>query len=977
MKNSLHLHFVIWLLFLSIFSFSQNLEATFEGNFSSASILKNGDSYYHLNHIGTQLLQIDYKNAEIKPWDLSLYQNQIFETMIIKGNVVFINKNRNRIIQCDEHGNVLKTLSINGYSNFKNIKEINETVYFIARNNSGYQFIFRSNTSFTEVDSILSLANISDYTIDDHTIYVTSIDGIYKKSLTNPLDEKQFSLPENFENPNIIYGVKNNKMFFLLSKRNNNFYGSLYTLDMNNGNFRELINHTKYNMEMIFDSAFFYFYKSNKYPETYFEFPFAVKGNLDNDQIDFILEPKYPDNYFIHLKENFFLVHRENTGLEIATLEEGSLTVNELNIGPGGSIGSHLKNIATYKDENYSILTNGNDQYQYLYKILEDGKYQCIQRFPGSENYFGLHIMDDKLFYIDFESDVNPKNYQLWSLDIEEKEIQPSIEEKNTGWYRQIYFANGIVEFNTSFIPRKTKILNNKEVVVLIEKGFEQDRNIYDNKNYDSDQKAGKFILIKYDSAGNRKWVSNLGNYDSDCQIDFEIDKDNNLVLLGRFTFDFPINNEVFHNINFSNLNKTFIIKLDGISGEMLWKRQLFQSSLSDRFNPQRLLITELNDISIIGTYTVENLKIQNMSVIKENFRENVIMNFDKKGDIKWLKNFNTSIHDRHMNNYLFQQDAHSENYMVAQNTDWFHNWTKCKKSSSDVLIHQFDLSGNAIKSHILKSDDRLSVTAGTFNEKGDFLGYGFLRGELNTPNFHYETPISNDCNIYNGFTFMIDKTSNSIIKLTVSKERRINIFDAKYHNGHIYAVARIYNAPGNNDGKEYRILKFDNQGNFIGSKIICKNTRIEVNNNVSFDINNEVIAVAIQEPTNYASRKIFNQLFTPERAPYLGLIYTTDSDWDTETQFFTEIKPDLSAIYGEFKIYPNPTFDRITIALPENNEPYQRYEIYDLKGSVLHQGHLNSQLIQNLNLSHLQPGIYFIRCFSESKQITAKVIKM
>ena len=72
-----------------------------------------------------------------------------------------------------------------------------------------------------------------------------------------------------------------------------------------------------------------------------------------------------------------------------------------------------------------------------------------------------------------------------------------------------------------------------------------------------------------------------------------------------------------------------------------------------------------------------------------------------------------------------------------------------------------------------------------------------------------------------------------------------------------------------------------------------------------------------------------------------------------------------------DFKIYPNPTKDFLTIENKENN--FQQIELLDIQGRILISEYLKSN-IQIFNLTNLGIGSYFLKLNQNSKLY--KIIK-
>jgi hypothetical protein len=71
----------------------------------------------------------------------------------------------------------------------------------------------------------------------------------------------------------------------------------------------------------------------------------------------------------------------------------------------------------------------------------------------------------------------------------------------------------------------------------------------------------------------------------------------------------------------------------------------------------------------------------------------------------------------------------------------------------------------------------------------------------------------------------------------------------------------------------------------------------------------------------------------------------------------------------GKIKLYPNPSNGLFNIT--KNNSEEMVYSVFDSKGMQVYSG----QCVDNINISHLDAGVYYIRFNVENALITEKVI--
>jgi len=85
------------------------------------------------------------------------------------------------------------------------------------------------------------------------------------------------------------------------------------------------------------------------------------------------------------------------------------------------------------------------------------------------------------------------------------------------------------------------------------------------------------------------------------------------------------------------------------------------------------------------------------------------------------------------------------------------------------------------------------------------------------------------------------------------------------------------------------------------------------------------------------------------------------------------------TTLSNRITVYPNPTTGELTIDMSDMRYEMSdmRCEIYDIYGKKMSQiSNLKSQISNQINISHLPAGVYFLRIQTENKMITQKIIK-
>lgn len=102
------------------------------------------------------------------------------------------------------------------------------------------------------------------------------------------------------------------------------------------------------------------------------------------------------------------------------------------------------------------------------------------------------------------------------------------------------------------------------------------------------------------------------------------------------------------------------------------------------------------------------------------------------------------------------------------------------------------------------------------------------------------------------------------------------------------------------------------------------------------------------------------------EGAEFVSLIEACNASRETLSADSEELDKE------RFAIYPNPTFDKLSITGYSMKDTHPQIKILDVSGRVV----LNTKSQSNIDVSTLKSGVYFIQIIGENK-ITKKFIKM
>ncbi|SIS30990.1 Por secretion system C-terminal sorting domain-containing protein [Chryseobacterium joostei] len=157
--------------------------------------------------------------------------------------------------------------------------------------------------------------------------------------------------------------------------------------------------------------------------------------------------------------------------------------------------------------------------------------------------------------------------------------------------------------------------------------------------------------------------------------------------------------------------------------------------------------------------------------------------------------------------------------------------------------------------------------------------------------------------------------------------------------------------------------------GAFIGAEEIRSN----------FGVQDEFTAIAVDKDGNYLLGGFFhNELFT-EANDGINTMAVNVTGGKSQSFFAKYAKSacslsvvETSSSQAGIEVYPNPVQDVLYI---KSKEPLVSYEIYGATGQSVKQGTL-SMAQEQLVLSSLSTGVYYIKLKTKSATITEKIMK-
>lgn len=986
-------YFSIILIFLSCYSLGQKSLVFELADYNTNNLqFLDGNKYWV---IGLDIKYIDLQTNEVstiisRENRLGTYEivKVVNDKLFLLGNkyVDSIRENRGYLASVDLSGNILldtvfrEALHKNGI-----IEHSQNSILVYTSNSNGEAKVWNSDGSQEGTFVIETGKDIeSIYVIDGEPIYIVNqgdrqfIQGQYK-------GQNQIILvPLNVPNISKILFHNEKEIYFETAEQDTFSKYSIWGCNIENKSFRLIDPEATPNANYDVRNGFYY-----SAPQTWASISINTLGikKVSLEGADIVKLDARSDNnqrpVLYHFAKNLVQFYTDETGYELAHYIGDSLILHDFNKGPGSSVLSYDDRYYSplfYKDSVYAIMTNGNDLSQYLYRLSENGSKTCVAVLDESLgpriSYSNPFIYDDKLYWWSFNVSGLYDSAILYSTEMYKNIQQPTDKVLKSEWYRQVVQGSLRWQMGTQrqLYPIKTSLTKSNEVVTLCHtnQSYYGGYQLFDQFNYDTTARGGTNYILKYDSLGNRLWTANFGSIrysrSYEYPISFELDKNDDIILSG-LVFQGMYWNNYFEDFG-GSIVKRYLAKLDGETGEFLWYKTFYDTRYSNVFSFDKMTLDDENNIYVAAMYEDFQLSLEGQSINSTKSPANVLLKYDSEGTFLWMESMETPWLDRFGNTHVLEYDKINGHVLAVQSQDWFNTSSSCNWDSSDVYFQFFSLVGVKLRSKQYSTDDMFSITSGDFDSQGKLYVKGYYRGNYQIGNFGSET--EDNCQ-YRGFSLSLNGNKETTL---YTSRTRIEPIKLKVDGDYKYSLIGVYNGSSSSFANLV-LLKQDLSSNYIGHKWLGQREYDEDIMFNSFDINEDKIVLA----GNYANNNKLGMrnLVFPYRdeGPYFSLLFINNENWSTDSTWFVPVEVNLEKTIADFKVYPNPAYKEVTIALPGTSNQYTEYAIYDLKGAEIFRGKLSSDLVQTINVAYLNQGIFILRCFDDKEAIAAKIIKM
>lgn len=484
--------------------------------------------------------------------------------------------------------------------------------------------------------------------------------------------------------------------------------------------------------------------------------------------------------------------------------------------------------------------------------------------------------------------------------------------------------------------------------------------------------------ITKFDASGNLIWARNFGSIGWDQPSTMQVDSQGNIFISG--SFDSPI---TFDTITlFPSNGSNFLVKLN-TNGNVIFARNIQDSN--EILTATSIQIAPSGNIYLTGTFFSQYITLDNIQLEFENytsfsstpyFNRTFISKLDNNGNFIWAKAIQST----------------SDNYMGITSRSLGID------GDENVIVGGYMGAHNAtIGSITFNKTNSYTYSSNLFVLKLNSNGveqWGFNTGSIYQNNNSAETiTVSPDGSIYaSGYI----TSSVNFGTINISSTGGSNLYTAKFNpngtiawvknasgtagfgiirssdtdaSGNLYVIGHFINSSlnfgngivlTNNQEGQLFVIKYNSSGTPIwGRKAGDLNVNAIAHIKV-FNQNEIYVAGIFDNPTMVFGTNTINEILPNSWNVFLAKLYYQDP---LSSESFQS---------NDFKIYPNPTSDFITI---ETEKEINSITIINSLGQIIDISSTNN-FLNKLNVENLTNGYYLIKIESESKIFTFPFIK-
>lgn len=666
------------------------------------------------------------------------------------------------------------------------------------------------------------------------------------------------------------------------------------------------------------------------------------------------------------------------SGIEVAQITSGGTIalVKDLNPGPAPGLPGTVAVINGYYDSPYPVapgpdsslyamMTNGLDTNLYFYHIA-DTVLQSLFPVERPEEIVAVFAGDHYLFW--FRRTVDELRLERYDLNLPPVVQQGIVEDSVETWFRQLaypqagYFWGGATGGDYAV---STKLDADGGVLVAFTLRYLWGRLLISSGEPAIDTLEGGTVLVKLDRYGKRKWICSLGDNDMTFLGDPKLETDSNgdIVLAGNY-----FQKAVFGSDSLvSPRSGYFLAKIDGTSGDILWKKKIAEAYYDNDIVTEGLVLDANDNIYLALLYDDYQIVVDGLSVTSPVGPVNAAARFSPDGTIQWLKNMRTPWTNDYGSTRFFGFDQVHEQLVAVQSQGYYNTFSSCNYQDWAYFIQTLGTDGALLDTFGFSGNDLGGLTAGCINAEGRFAGFGYYRDQLDLGLFHAASPPSSNCHANEGFYVEYDQGISGVLKAATSQDGSFYPLDAHRYGDHVY----VY---GTTADRELMIIKLKQNGEQVGYKLLGQRADpFDFQYNQRFDVRDSFLVFLgnnFVKNTGYEVRPVFTN------APSMSVLKIRDADWQTDMTWFGGLQLPALVGDGSLVLFPNPFTGKLTISSETDTFPYETFAIFDMDGRKMTEGTFSELAFQELQFGQLSAGMYLIQMTGNGNKRTERIVK-
>lgn len=978
----------------SQFEFVGSVPSNMRGSFHETplgSVVKTNNSLFYLSRIYRNELYA-IKETSNRPVLIKSYKpRRIYRNMYEHNdNLFFITTNSSgsgeiKIHKCNNNYEISELAQHDSGISFNITKAINDIIYYTVKENNLFRF-YKFNLSNEQLDTLYESSK-------EIKLIEASNEGLIFIEKVTSQQTKLVFLDNNGTDQVLSTG------YFIasFSSWNNNLQvktsDSLnwYVKLLNDDGTFDVFRVKKDNLEIKSISSLNILEIHPKIANHYFT---LLEGNynpyylsqIDSDTLELLFQFNLksdltPSNYSFYLesaKKGIYSIHDINYGLELGALDvdDSIKRIQDLNQGKFSaipfrscSVGGHPSYSTKFFEHNnhsYAFLSNGNDEYVYLYEVFNDTLISLSKAPEFNVSRARIIAFDDYIYYITLNTVSNENQIYRWKWD-SSLDQQPSQEEfNNLTWYSELGFnredrpcpgnANNMRSQNVIYDDSGNLFISfiNNQYGGLHPKSL-----VYDLKNKTYVPNSLSDVYAKYDAYGELKWLRGIGSkykfFDSYDQ--FTINQDGEANIFGVFHSNGYFDTDTIQVTG----SHRYWAKLDSETGDVLEVKPLYQTTFVDDPEFFRVKADIDGNFYISGKYNNFELDLNDTLLVSDWEHQSFLAKYDSNGNVIWARNVLTNWTDfiGNIRNIELNQQKKEILVFSSQNRTF-----SCNNDNWGGVMIIYDFDGKEKRRLVLtgKNQHHNGISSQLNNDK--VMIKGVVSGTISTDIYEYSTPIGDDCYELSEYTIIYDKKQNRVVSARVTTDNNGIIPIAVRQDGNYkYFMGKDFNT------NKVVFQRYDLEGNYLGMKTIN-----QIANRVNFDVQNNLFTLI---GPNFSSDKELKVVDTWRYSDVNSVLKFQINNWNQNPIEDTPMNIKFIEEDLGLNIYPNPFNSFFEVNFQDIENEFEYYQITNSLGQIIQEGKVLKQNFMRFDLSHEKQGLYFLSLFGENERKTVKVIKL